>query len=249
VPLYVGAILHASTSVPPPASGKKGSKLTPEDRYLQQHQLWAPRLTELFKANPRAVHSVVAGLLSAVCDALAQLSKNENAMEGGVVEAQLGALHYALKQLLAEEAVPAAAAAVGATTGSLSGVVDRKAVHPATVQFVHALVERIQEGVVPGSAVAVVEVVSHVVKLVRGRYSTGNVPAAGDYVSASTVKEIGSGASALGKRKAAAERAGVSGRGGRKSEISRVLDYPVWPLGCVAGVLGCGDLYLIEEVI
>jgi hypothetical protein len=249
VPLYVGAILHASTSAPPPSSGKKGSKVTLEDRYLQQHQLWAPRLAELFKSNPRAVHSVVLGLLNAVCDALAQLSKN--AVEEGTAEAQLGALHYALKQLLAEEAVPAAAAAaaVGATAGPLNGAADRKAVHSATAQFIYALLERMQGGVVPGNAV---EVVNNVENLVRCRYpySTGSAPAAtGDDRSASTGKESGGSASALGKRKAAAEKAGASSRGGRKNEISKLVNFPVWPLGCVAGALGCGDLYLVEEVI
>jgi hypothetical protein len=239
-PLFVSATLHS----PGTSSASKSTKSGVEKEFVQQRAMWGPRLADLFAVNGQAVHLLVINLLMAVRDILEHVvSPQEKEQHPQGMDAQLGIASLWIEHQL--NISPAQSNSSQVWSGGATRTRSSQAALKLTSKFVGTLVTGITPAIQSNPSIAatkIIEAVSTYYRLNRGSTAGAHD---GDVNS-----EAGNKATTtLGKRKISAGEA-AGGSNGVSTARAWSLNnevVPPWPLGCVPGANGCGDLYMLED--
>lgn len=232
-----------------------------------QSVLWMPRLKELCKASPHAVHSLVHGVLHAVAGILSSTTRFD--ISKPQAQWELKVAHFWLGEMLAgKNGSRSGGASASAPVSEGPGI---KLLNVASAApFVECLVQHIQsmEG-----APQLGELKQEILLLVQRAYcigtnaSTTTILGGENTQSQHTTSTITSGSknpSATGKRKAdgtaptsapqsALKKSSATPRtesnSNRSCGIVRLDNYPMWPMGSVPVDFTASQLYLVEDVV
>jgi len=228
MPIFLGGVVHTAPSVPPSPETDFASLVAEET--ARQRKFWHARVKDLLRSNSYAAYSLLYGLLGAAKEALEQSRRHD-------IETYRA--EWALDMVLfwvADVASMAFAGRAGASSGNVSVVA------LSSSQFMHALLVTIQDLAVDAKK----SLPSKAGELVRLVSASCSVDMSLPKVSTESVlksqkkrklgEEVNEGRQSIGSAK-------------NTDSITRLTNFPVWPLGCVPGCLNPGLLHQIEEVL
>jgi hypothetical protein len=239
-PLFVSARLHSRST----SGATKSTKSNVEKEFAQQRAMWGSRLADLFALNGQAVHLVVINILMAVRDVLVNVeSPQGKEQDPQGMDEQLGMASLWIEHLL--NILPAQGSSSQAGSGGATRTRSSQAALKLTSKFVGTLVAGIAAAIRSNPSIAATKII----QAVSTYYRLSQDSTAGAYDGDVNPEAGNTATTTLGKRKTpAGQAAGGSNDVSTAPASSRsATAVQPWPLGCVPGVAGCGDLYFLED--
>lgn len=252
LPIFLGGAIQSAPEVAPSTEGSSLAALLVEEMN-RQRKFWSSRIKDLLKYNSYAAYSLLYGLLGAAKDTAEKSRRHD--IETWRAEWELDMVLLWVAELTSG-LTPGRA---GAVASNNVGYGTTLAVAHLSTGFLQTLLFALQDRV----ANAKMNISSKLEQLV----STVSAFYAVDLrrpkvVPPSTKKNY----SALEKKRKMVSEVDLSASSGERTEdiqsenssksvsveqksITRLDNYPIWPLGCVPGSMSTGLLHCIEEII